>query len=311
MHTKNMSKQEVVRPYVLLMMVLVIVSAIVTIVTLYIPSFELRLFGNAVGTERGIEYLKDFYSILKGKSTDFFIESNVLKVIMVIMTWMMLILPLFTHVMPSLSSYDHVSRLHREMCGKRERIKIIGSSFLSAVWSGGILCAVYYLFCLYNILEYHSWDFEVVFSDQAVITTKTHWPFVVQIIIIFAAFLVHHMMLQAYRSVVEEVKCVPDETTTESLQQVNHMSGKLPRQSCNADSAGYQVIMLYFEATVINIYRYTFEVKKLTGWTMKQAAEATQNTPIVVALGVTLEKAQQIKAKLEKVGCEIEIKQQE
>ena len=306
-----MSKQEVVRPYVLLMMVLVIVSAIVTIVTLFIPSFELRLFGNAVGTERGIEYLKDFYSILEGKSTDFFIESNILKVIMVIMTWMMLIMPIFTSVVSYQLGYKQISRLHRDMYGKTERIKMISSSFYYAIWTGVIMCGVYYLFCLYNILDYHSWDFEVVFSDQAVITTKTHWPFIVQAIIIFAVYLVNQMMLTAYRSVEEDNKRVPNQITPDTLQQVNNMSAKLSQQSCDIGFDGYQVIMLSWKETAVNIMRYPLEVKKIAGWDMTDAVEATQNTPIVVVSGVTLEKAQQIKAKLEKVGCEIEIKQQE
>ena len=146
---------------------------------------------------------------------------------------------------------------------------------------------------------------------QAVITTKTHWPFIVQAIIIFAVYLVKQMMLTAYRSVEEDNKRVPNQITPDTLQQVNIMSAKLSQQSCDIGFDGYQVIMLSWNETAVNIMRYPLEVKKIAGWDMTDAVEATQNTPIVVVSGVTLEKAQQIKAKLEKVGCEIEIKQQE
>lgn len=318
MHTKKRIKQNVMKPYSFMLFVLNIVSAVVTMVSAFIPAFAYRLLGQTVKSENGIDYVKALYPVLINDiSEELQLDGKIYFFIMAILVVCLLILPIKEVAESYFWGYRALAngKFYQE-----DDVKKNSAVFSSSIWVGIILCGIYYLFCMYNILTYFSWDFEMVFSDRALIVTKTYWPVIIQIVLLFFVFLVKQMMIIAYRSANayletreepknEDVSII--DKTLPTVDTVVDEENNIPAETRTGD---YQIILLkwdnksFFSA---NASRLVYEMKKIAGWEMSDVSSAIKSVPIPVVTCATYEEAEQIKQRLEKVGCEIEIKQQE
>jgi len=143
-----------------------------------------------------------------------------------------------------------------------------------------IACAMYYLFCVYIILDYFSWDFKMLFSENALIKTKTYWPVIIQVILYALIWLVKMMMVTAYHS------------TTESY---SHVQGNHSQEVRN-------VIIKDYGQKKLEVVKY---VKEATGFSLEEAVNIVQNKGIIENLPI--ERAEKLIQTLNSIGASAEI----
>lgn len=340
-----MNKSEISRSYALLFLVIAIISAVIMFITVFIPAFEMSLFGNSLTNESGFDYIIDIFESsnsnhIKDTSSGsgMIIEEQFDKFIM---RGIVIILA-FYPIIIAFGLPTFISKKRKDMVVK----SIKNTALTCFIW-----ILIYYLFCMYIILKGYDWEFDELFSSEAMIGTKTYLPLIFQLVILVVSVCIKNHWKKAIDGKVEPLS-IGTPIQNSHMEQVRahetierKKSSTVQNEMDNIDLLQKYKKMLddqiitqeQFDKKkqeLLNIdnfqenneknsgekYRVIFvdydKDKKLdaikitretTGWGLKEAKYAVENLPKCIISGITYEEAVLIKQEYEDVGVTAEI----
>lgn len=151
-------------------------SSVLLFIAPFIPTFIFKFFGKEMGSVSGMDFFWNFFN----KEGKYFIGSSVVSG--EAEQWLFFLFPIALIVVAIVSLGISLSSINSQYSKN-----YVSSRIFKALGYGLTFIIAYFLCCLLIILKNVDWSISDAFSSNASMTTKTFWPFLIELFLFVAA----------------------------------------------------------------------------------------------------------------------------